>query len=95
MPHRVPLIALLAAAVAAGCGGQSIQPIRGDDAPAITVPNAGLPYEGGGADGSGADGTEKVERRGGIAAGPDSREPGDSQGADTTLKPPRAGANEP
>ena len=79
----VPLLAVLAA----GCGSE-VEMIRGDDAPSVTVPG-GAVYENGGADGSGADGSESRQDRGGIGAGPDTPEPGDSPGADTQFKPPR------
>ena len=85
MPRHL-LAALFAAAVlAAGCGEGDPEPTSGG-APAITT---GQPYELGGADGSGADGQEEPAPRGGIAAGPDTREPGDSPDGDRPTKPPR------
>ena len=86
MPRHV-LAALLAAALAgAGCGAEDPGPSSGG-APAIT---SGTPYETGGADGSGADGREAEAPRGGIAAGPDTKEPGDSPFGDKEQKPPRS-----
>ena len=83
------LLALCAAALLAGCGDKA-EAIRGDDAPAITAPNTTIPYESGGADGSGADGSERDDGRGGVAAGPDTVEPGDNPGGDEIIKPPRS-----
>ena len=89
MPRRLlsrlvlPLLALTPAA--AGCGEEDPERSSGG-APAIT--NV-LPYELGGADGSGADGEEERAERGGIAAGPDTREPGDRPYGDSATKPPR------
>jgi hypothetical protein len=94
MRHRVVTALVLGASVAAGCG-ESVEAQRGDDAPAITAPGTTIPYESGGADGSGSDGSEAVDDRGGIAAGPDSREPGEDQGADDEFKPPRSGSDSP
>ena len=83
---RHALAALLAAALlAAGCGEGEPEPSRGG-APAVTT---GKPYELGGADGSGADGEERDAPRGGIAAGPDTKEPGDRPDGDAEVKPPR------
>jgi hypothetical protein len=62
---------LAAAAMAAGCGGESVKPINGDDAPAVTAPGTTIPYEDGGADGSGSDGRRTPAGRGGVAGGPD------------------------
>jgi len=72
---RATLLAVLAAAVLAGCGSeeQAAPPVQ-RDLPAITSPDTGIPYEQGGGDGSGADGNagdRDPERRGGVAAGPD------------------------
>jgi hypothetical protein len=78
----------LAAGGLAGCG-EDVDPVRGDDAPAITAPGTTIPYESGGADGSGADGSEQTNPRGGIAAGPDTKEPGTDVDADTEFSPPR------
>lgn len=64
-------VLLVLALPAAGCG-DSVKPINGNDAPAITSPGTTIPYEDGGADGSGSDGRKKQEPRGGVAAGPDS-----------------------
>jgi hypothetical protein len=74
-PAAAVLASLLLTGGAAGCGGE-VEPIRGDDAPAVTAPGTTAPYEAGGADGSGADGTNDPSRRGGIVAGPNSAEPG-------------------
>ena len=79
----LPLLAL--ALVGAGCGEEEPETSSGG-APAIT---SGAPYELGGADGSGADGEEENAERGGIAAGPDTREPGDRPDGDSEFKPPR------
>ena len=76
------------AAPAAGCG-EEVEPLRGEDAPAITSPGTTIPYENGGADGSGADGREANADRGGVAAGHDTKEPGTDVDADTQLSPPR------
>lgn len=83
---RHALAALLAVALlAAGCGEEEPERSRGG-APAVTT---GKPYELGGADGSGADGEERDAPRGGIAAGPDTEEPGDRPDGDSEFKPPR------
>ena len=85
---RHALAALLALALlAGGCGSEDPDPSSGG-APAVTSGDA---FELGGADGSGADGEERDAPRGGIAAGPDTREPGDSKGADEQFGPPRGG----
>ena len=86
--RHIALSALVVAALAAGCGGDT-KPIRGEDAPAITSPGTTIPYENGGADGSGADGREASAERGGVAAGHDTKEPGTDVDADTQLSPPR------
>ena len=65
------LAAVSALTVASGCG-QGADPIDAGDVPAITSPGTTIPYESGGADGSGSDGRKADERRGGVAAGPDS-----------------------
>lgn len=96
MPLRRPLVSGLAlsALAIAGCGGDDTKTVTEaspGDQPGITTPNSGRAYENGGADGSGADGVEEPEQRGGIAAGPDSPEPGDQKGADSQFKPPRGG----
>ena len=89
-PNAIAVLALAAGALFAGCG-EEVEAIRGgDDAPAITAPNTTIPYETGGADGSGADGSERDDGRGGIAAGPDTVEPGDNPGGDEIIKPPRS-----
>lgn len=74
------------ALLGAGCGSDEPE-TSGGGAPAITVGEE--PYENGGADGSGADGEEERAPRGGIAAGPDTREPGDRPYGDSEFKPPR------
>ena len=67
------LVALLAVALAAaGCG--DADPVRDPSAPAVTAPGTTIPYEAGGADGSGGDGRDDDDPRGGVAAGPDSRD---------------------
>jgi hypothetical protein len=86
MPRHV-LAALLAAALLAGCGEGDPEPTSGG-APSITTGDQ--PYENGAADGSGADGEEAKADRGGIAAGPDTKEPGDSPFGDPEQKPPRS-----
>ena len=85
MPRHLIAALVAVAVVAAGCGEGDPEPTKGG-APAITT---GEPYELGGADGSGADGEEEAAPRGGIAAGPDTREPGDSPYGDDPIKPPR------
>ena len=82
-PLAAPLLGL--ALLAGGCGDEEPKPSSGG-APAITVEQA---YELGGADGSGADGKEEKADRGGIAAGPDTKEPGDKPDGDSEFKPPR------
>jgi hypothetical protein len=84
MPRHALLAALAAALLAAGCGEKEPKTSSGG-APAITT---GEPYELGGADGSGADGEEKQDPRGGIAAGPDTKEPGDQPFGDSEQRPP-------
>lgn len=84
--QRHLVAALLAVALlAAGCGEGDPEPSSGG-APAVT---SGSAYELGGADGSGADGLEEDAARGGIAAGPDTKEPGDQPFGDSEQKPPR------
>ncbi len=84
--QRHLVAALLAVALlGAGCGEEDPEP-SGGGAPAVT---SGEPYELGGADGSGADGSEENAPRGGIAAGPDTKEPGDQPFGDSAQKPPR------
>ena len=71
---RSTLLALVAAAVLAGCG-EDREPIVEGDTRAVTAPGTTFPYERGGADGSGADGnpgSKDPEDRGSIGAGPDS-----------------------
>jgi hypothetical protein len=73
---RHALAALLAAAfLAGGCGEEDPDPSSGG-APAVTVGDQ--PYESGGADGSGADGRNDTDPRGGISAGPDTKQPDDT-----------------
>ena len=96
MPLRRLLLSVLAlcALATAGCGGdggKTVTEASPGAQPGVTTPNSGREYENGGADGSGADGVEEPESRGGIAAGPDSPDPGDSEGADTQFSPPRGG----
>ena len=94
MPVRRAVLCVLAAsALAAGCGGSDETTTQASpgDVPGITTPGSEREYENGGADGSGADGAETAEPRGGIAAGPDHKEPGDAEGADTRFSPPRGG----
>ena len=82
---RLLLAALAAALLAAGCGEGDPKRTSGG-APAITTGDA---YELGGKDGSGADGEEARSPRGGIAAGPDTKEPADEPFGDSDQKPPR------
>ena len=96
MDLRRSLLSVLAlgALAATGCGGDDTKTVTEaspGDVPGITTPNTERQYENGGADGSGADGTESPEARGGIAAGPDSPDPGDESGADSQFSPPRGG----
>jgi hypothetical protein len=80
MPRHVLTAALLALAlIAGGCGEDEPEMTEGG-APALTV--GGEPYENGAADGSGADGEEEPAPRGGISAGPDTKEPGDDPDGD-------------
>ena len=80
MPRHVVTAALLALAlVAGGCAGEEPEMTEGG-APAVTV--GGKSFELGAADGSGADGEEKDAPRGGIAGGPDTKEPGDDPDGD-------------
>ena len=89
MPRHLTATLLAVFALgAAGCASDKPKISEGG-APAITTPS-GDAYENGGSDGSGADGFERREKRGGIVAGGDSPEPGDSPGADTEFKPPRS-----
>ena len=69
---RVFAVAAVIAALtgAAGCG-EEVEAIPARDAPSVTTPGTGIPYENGGADGSGSDGERKRENRGGVAAGKD------------------------
>ena len=85
MPRHALALMLAAVLVAGGCGEEDPEPSSGG-APAVT---SGAPYELGGADGSGADGEEADAPRGGIAAGPDTKEPGDRPGGDGEYQPPR------
>ena len=80
MPRHVLTAALLALAlVAGGCGEDEAETTEGG-APAVTV--GGEAFERGAADGSGADGLEEDAPRGGIAGGPDTKEPGDDPDGD-------------
>jgi hypothetical protein len=89
LPHAaIALVLAAAAAPLSGCGDEP-EPIRGEEAPAITSPGTTIPYENGGADGSGADGSEQTNDRGGIAGGRDTKEPGTDVDADKELSPPR------
>ena len=85
MPRHALAVLFAAALLAGGCGEEDPEP-SGGGAPAVT---SGAPYELGGADGSGADGEETRAPRGGIAAGPDTKEPGDRPFGDGEFKPPR------
>ncbi len=85
MPRLVPAALVALALVAAGCGEGDPKRTTGG-APAITTGDA---YELGGKDGSGADGKEGRAARGGVAAGPDTAEPGDQPFGDADQKPPR------
>ncbi|HEX8123107.1 MAG TPA: hypothetical protein VF549_17785 [Solirubrobacteraceae bacterium] len=89
--HLLAAAAVLCLALlAGGCGKKDPEPSSGG-APAVT---SGLPYELGGADGSGADGKETDAARGGIAAGPDTKEPGDQDFGDGVQAPPRSGGDD-
>lgn len=72
MRRAVPaaLAALALTTVAAGCG-DDVEPVSGNDAPAMTAPGTTIPYENGGGDGSGADGRVDEAATGGIAGGRD------------------------
>lgn len=85
MSHRLSAALLALALFAAGCGSEEPKPSSGG-APAVTSGDA---FELGGADGSGADGSEESAPRGGVSAGPDTKEPGDRPGGDSEFKPPR------
>jgi hypothetical protein len=85
MSRHFSAVLVAIALLAAGCGSEDPEPSSGG-APAVT---SGGAYELGGADGSGADGLEEDAPRGGIAAGPDTREPGDRPDGDSEFKPPR------
>ena len=85
MPRHALAVLFAAALLAGGCGEEDPEPSSGG-APAVT---SGAPYELGGADGSGADGEEAKAPRGGIAAGPDTEEPGDRPYGDGESQPPR------
>ena len=85
MPRHLLAALLATGLVAVGCGDEEPDASSGG-APAVT---SGLPYELGGADGSGADGLEERAPRGGIAAGPDTKEPGDTPDGDREFKVPR------
>ena len=83
-------VLVLAAAVAGGCGDDVPDLPVQRDTPAVTAPGTDRAYEQGGADGSGADGSEKRNRRGGVAAGPDI--PGPNQGPRGESDEPEVGA---
>ena len=85
MPRHLLAALLTAALLAAGCGDEDPAPTTGG-APAVTSGDA---FELGGADGSGADGSEETAPRGGVSAGPDTKEPGDRPDGDGQFKPPR------
>jgi hypothetical protein len=85
MPRHALAALLAAVLLGAGCGEKEPEP-SGGGAPAVT---SGEAYELGGADGSGADGRESDAPRGGVAAGPDTKEPGDRTDGDSEFKPPR------
>ena len=85
MPRHLIAALIAAALLAGGCGEEDPDPSSGG-APAVTSGDA---YELGGADGSGADGEERDAPRGGVAAGPDTKEPGDRPDGDSEFKPPR------
>ncbi len=85
MPRHLLAALTTAALIGAGCGSEEPRQTSGG-APAVT---SGEPYELGGADGSGADGTEETAPRGGVSAGPDTKEPGDRPDGDSQFKPPR------
>ena len=92
--RRFLLFALVASALAvAGCGGsdKTVTQASPGDVPGITTEGSERAYELGADDGSGADGEESPADRGGIAGGPDTKEPGDSEGADEQFSPPRGG----
>ena len=86
MPRHLLAALLATALLAGGCGSKDPEPTSGG-APAITIGDQ--PFELGGADGSGADGQEVDARRGGIAGGPDTKEPGDRPDGDGEFEPPR------
>lgn len=71
---RRSLLLLLIVAGLAGCGNDVPDREVVRATPGVTV--GGRAYEDGGADGSGADGQDADAARGGIAGGPDNREPG-------------------
>jgi hypothetical protein len=85
--HLLAAALLCTALLVGGCGKKDPEPSSGG-APAVT---SGRPYELGGADGSGADGKEQDAARGGIAAGPDTKEPGDTDFGDAEQAPPKSG----
>ena len=68
---RSILALCVAALLLGGCGGD-VDPVAGDDAPAITAPGTTQPYDEGGADGSGGDGADRADQRGGVGASADS-----------------------
>lgn len=75
-----PLLLVLLAFTAAGCGDDVPDRPADRNAPGVTV--GGVAYDSGGADGSGADGTTDKNPRGGIAAGPDTPPPAGQDGGD-------------
>jgi hypothetical protein len=64
-------LAAVVCTLAAGCGGEQVDPIPAGEVPGVTAPGTALPYENGGADGSGSDGRKEPESKGGVAAGRD------------------------
>jgi hypothetical protein len=91
--HRVRLVtaALISGALLAGCGEDVPEREVQRELPGITIGEGGqyeAPYEAGGADGSGADGEEKRDSRGGVAGGPDTKEPDERPRGDESTQPP-------
>lgn len=76
MRRAVPaaLAALALTTVAAGCG-EDVEPVSGNDVPAVTAPGTTIPFEDGGGDGSGSDGRVDEADTGGIAGGRDAGTP--------------------
>jgi hypothetical protein len=92
--RRLLLPLLITASLAAACGEEVEDRAVERDTPAITSPGTTIPYENGGGDGSGADGSEKANKRGGIAAGPDNPGPQDSPEADEAVEPQQGASDE-